>query len=121
MTKSNRREFIALAGTVLTVPAFAIYPENMAIADEAGSTIHHVEIRKFRFSPEVLEVRPGDTIIWTNEDVVPHTATASDKSWDTGSLKKGESRSIVIDAGMTIDYFCRFHPHMKAKLMINVS
>lgn len=37
-----------------------------------------------------LTVRAGDVMVWKNEDVVPHTATA--KGLDTGTIAAGESR-----------------------------
>jgi plastocyanin len=29
-----------------------------------------------RYQPKHLEVRPGDTVRWVNEDAVPHTVTS---------------------------------------------
>lgn len=77
---------------------------------------HQVEIKGFLFVPDSIDVKPGDTITWTNRDLVPHTATASDKSWDTGLINKDESKSIVVSPGMDSDYFCLFHPTMVAKV-----
>lgn len=71
---------------------------------------------KFRFSPAVLTVRPGDKITWTNRDIVPHTATSVDGSWDTGHLDKDASHTIEVAEGMNARYFCRYHPSMKARL-----
>ncbi|HMB48325.1 MAG TPA: cupredoxin family copper-binding protein [Afifellaceae bacterium] len=82
----------------------------------APPTNHEVEIKAFKFVPATLKVSPGDTITWTNRDLVPHTATAHDKSWDTGRIERGKSASITCRQGMATAYFCRFHPAMKAKL-----
>ena len=38
---------------------------------------HVVEIRGMAFHPEALEVRRGDTVVWINRDMVPHTATTA--------------------------------------------
>jgi plastocyanin len=35
-----------------------------------------VEIREFKFEPETLTVHEGDTVVWKNDEIVPHTATA---------------------------------------------
>ena len=80
--------------------------------------VHHVEISGFSFNPEALAVKPGDTIIWTNQDIAPHTATASDNSWDTGTITQGKSKKIRITRDFSPEYFCRFHPQMRAKLQI---
>ena len=79
---------------------------------------HVVRIKAFRFQPAVLSVRAGDRIRWINDDIAPHTATATDESWDTGELKRGEAAEITVRKEMKRSYFCRFHPVMKAKLEI---
>jgi len=85
-------------------------------AHARSSKQHRIAIREFRFTPELLGVKPGDTIIWTNHDIAPHTATAEDKSWDTGTIVKGKSKEILVTKTFSPNYFCRFHPMMKAKL-----
>ena len=95
---------------------------GIATAAHAGnsnvdSTEHVVEITGFKFVPESLTVKAGDTITWINKDIAPHTASADDKSFDTGELKQNESGSITISSDQTITYFCKYHPSMKAKLM----
>ncbi len=79
---------------------------------------HKVEIRSFKFVPNSLIVQPGDTITWINRDIVPHTATAKDKSWDTGRLKKDQGYKLVVTPETSKDYVCRFHPQMKARLAL---
>lgn len=94
-------------GLVLGTSACAAKPVN-----------HRVEIKGFKFIPENLTVRPGDTITWINMDIAPHTATATDKSWDTGILRKGEMKTITVTKGMSLPYYCFYHPSMKAGLKL---
>ena len=75
-----------------------------------------MEIREFEFVPAVLQVSAGDRIVWTNFDIVPHTATAKDESWDTGKLDKGEHAEILVTADFAGGYFCRYHPSMEAEI-----
>ena len=77
---------------------------------------HHVEISQFEFKPSLLEVKHGDTVIFTNRDIVPHTATAADLSWDTGDIASGESKQIKVEKDMYWDYFCKYHVAMKGQL-----
>lgn len=79
---------------------------------------HHVEIQNFLFVPNTIDVKPGDIVTWTNRDIVPHTATASDKSWDTGLINKDESKSVVVSAEMDSNYLCLFHPAMVGKVVV---
>ena len=79
---------------------------------------HVVEIRKFKFIPDEVNVSPGDTIVWINRDIVPHTITATDKSWDSGKIAKAGQWQTVAGKQMPSAYFCRFHPTMKAQFNI---
>ena len=107
---------LAVMALAVTVAGSAIQQSVAAVAVE-----HIVMIKSLKFKPSVLSVQPGDTIKWINQDVVPHTATASDKSWDTGRLNKGESKSLTVTTDMNANYFCRFHPNMKAMLEIKLA
>jgi len=113
------RRLLLIKSAAACVAAVSI-PSSTALAQKGQTQPrkHHVDIRKFAFSPQVLTVAPGDTIIWTNNDVVPHTATALDGSWDTGSISKRGSKSVLVKPDMHLAYFCRFHPMMKAQIEI---
>ena len=50
----------------------------------------------FKFAPDVQSAKTGDRITWVNNDIVPHTATALDKSWDTGTIPKGGSKTVTV-------------------------
>ena len=84
----------------------------------AASQVHEIEIQSFEFKPAHIEVRPGDTIRWTNRDLAPHTATADEIGWDTGELRLGDIGDVVVTQGMETSYFCAFHPHMKGTIEI---
>ncbi len=68
--------------------------------------------------PALVLVKPGDTIIWTNQDIAPHTATVRDNSWDTGVITRGMSKEILVTEKFSPNYFCRFHPMMQAELQV---
>lgn len=118
MKLMTRRD--VLANTAAACSAVVILPMTISKAGASSNLqiTHKVDIRKLKFVPDHLSVKPGDTIVWTNFDIAPHTATADDKSWDTETLKKGQSKSIVVSEVMVTNYFCRFHPHMKANLRV---
>ena len=124
MFNKTRRNVLAGIASGLSVAMLGHGRINQAMADNNDSASHdmpvehHVEILDFEFSPKVLSVKPDDTITWINRDIAPHTATALDKSWDTGEIKNGQSKSIVVRSNMLPDYYCRFHPVMEAKLSI---
>ncbi len=112
----HRRKF--LEGTAAAIAAAVAIPLKpmSAFADEPAN--HLVTIENFTFTPATLTVRIGDRVTWVNTDIVPHTATADDASWDTDTLAFNEQRELVVTEDMLTTYFCRFHPHMTAKLEV---
>jgi plastocyanin len=83
------------------------------------STItHHVDIQGFAFVPARFTVYVGDTIEWTNKDLVPHSATADSKHWDTRMLVNGTSAHIVVTRIGTASFHCLFHPQMKGTVIV---
>ena len=107
----NRRNFVTAA--MASAVAAVIRPEG-AVAEKAVT--HDIAIRRFKFVPASLEVRPGDIIRWTNFDLAPHTATADDGGFDTGTLRKGKSQVVEVTEAHSGSYHCAFHPHMKARI-----
>lgn len=70
-----------------------------------------------KFIPEVLEVAQGDSVIWTNKDIVEHNVfEQSTQSWKSQNLKMGESFSQKI-TGNNFDYICTLHPVMKGRIV----
>jgi plastocyanin len=72
----------------------------------------------FKFVPAKLEVHVGDAVEWINRDFVPHTATADDKTFDTGKLEAGASKRVVMTKAGTFPYTCHFHSGMKGTLVV---
>ena len=89
-----------------------------AITAIATATKSVFEIRSFEFRLETPVVKPGDVIVWVNKDIVPHTATAKDGSWDSGLIESGGEWQMVVTDDMAQAYYCRFHPSMTAELEI---
>src|SRR4051812_6748849 len=68
-------------------------------------------------SPAEATAKVGDTIEWINRDIFAHTATARNGDWDVTMPPKKTVTSVLKKAG-TIEYYCRFHPNMKATLTV---
>lgn len=83
----------------------------------AAAQTHTVRIKNFVFEPARLEVQTGDTIVWTNEDIVPHTATAK-SAFDSKGIEAGKSWRFVAKATGTFAYVCTFHPTMKGEVVV---
>lgn len=71
-----------------------------------------VEIADFAYDPNPVTVQVGGKVIWLNQDSAPHTATAEDGSFDTGTLEEGKLKSETFKQAGTYDYICEVHPDM---------
>jgi LPXTG-motif cell wall-anchored protein len=88
-----------------------------AVAAASGS----VTIADFNFAPATITVNQGDTVTWVNNGPTAHTATASDGSFDTGLLQKGQSGSHTFDQAGTFAYICTPHPFMKGTVVVEAA
>lgn len=71
------------------------------------------------FGPETLTATVGDTIVWTDRDLVPHTATEDRAGgWEVGPMMGGDSGVLVVRTAGMVRYVCRFHPGMHGTLEV---
>ena len=100
---SGRHLVLALTLGLVAVPAHAaaiqIVMENLVVA------------------PAEVSARVGDTIEWVNNDVFVHTATARNGDFDV-NLPPKKTVTLVLSKAGTVEYYCRYHPNMKAVLKI---
>lgn len=75
-----------------------------------------VIIENYKFQPDEITIKSGETITWINKDSVKHTATGD--SFDSGLLSKGSSYQQKFDNAGTYDYICTPHPYMKGKIIV---
>lgn len=98
------------------IPRALLFGAAFLISANAFAADHAVSIKGFKFSPANISVAVGDTVTFTNRDSAPHTATALNGSFNTGTLGKGKSKTVQIANAGTIDYKCNFHGSMKGKI-----
>ena len=87
-------------------------------AAHAEGKVHTVIIEAMRYAPEVIEVNVGDTVVWKNRDAFPHTATAQDRSFDSGEIASEGTWKMTAQKKGVLPYVCTLHPTMKAKLIV---
>jgi plastocyanin len=107
MQSANRR----VCALALALAASAATPTGAW----AGQT---VEIKDFLFGPEALVVPVGTTVVWRNQDIVPHTATAQDAGWDTGDIPGSAEKAHRFERPGRYAYRCRYHPAMNGVIEV---
>jgi len=86
--------------------------------DRAVGRAYRVEIKGMAYALPELTVAPGDTVVWVNRDIVPHTVTADARQFDSGSVGPTAEWSFVVRERGRIPYSCTFHPTMKGVLVV---
>jgi plastocyanin len=76
-----------------------------------------ISMVNLEIAPAEVSAKVGDTIEWVNKDAFAHTATAKNGEWDV-MLPPKKSGSLVLKKAGTFEYYCRFHPNMKATLTV---
>jgi len=71
-----------------------------------------VEIIDFAYDPDPVRIQAGGKVIWANLDSAPHTATAEDETFDTGTIEEGKIKSEIFKEPGTYAYICEIHPTM---------
>ena len=88
-----------------------------AIAVPAQAATIQITMTDLVFAPAEVSAKVGDTIEWINKDVFAHTATARNGDFDVTIAPMKTITSVLKKAG-TVEYYCRYHPNMKAVLTI---
>jgi plastocyanin len=90
---------------------------SLAAPAQAAPKSYRVVIDQLAFGPVPAGLRVGDTIEWVNRDILQHTATARDHSFDVDLAPQAKARIRLTKAGV-IAFYCRYHPGMTGKLSI---
>jgi plastocyanin len=111
-----RRVLVPLWATA--VAAAGVAGVAVLRASAAAPVTHTVSIDATRYEPARLVVHAGDTVVWVNKDVIPHTATARGGAFDSKVLAAGASWRLTAGAAGEIDYACAFHDTMTGRLVV---
>ena len=109
----------ALAALAVSLSAFVrLEAVNTAGAANAAPKVHTILIEGMRYQPQGLTVAVGDTVVWVNRDMVPHTATSASGRFDSNEIAAGKSWTYTVRATGEFAYICTYHPLMKAVLRV---
>lgn len=86
-------------------------------ATSADPRVHTVSMANMRFGAVPADVKLGDIIVWVNNDIVPHTATARNGAFDV-DLAPRQSRRMNVTRPGSFAFYCRYHPAMRGSLNV---
>ncbi len=90
---------------------------TLAMPVSADAATIQITMENLVISPAEASAKVGDTIEWINKDIFAHTATARNGDWDV-MMPPNKTVTSVVNKPGTVEYYCRFHPNMKATLVV---
>ena len=110
----NKIQFFVLA-------IFLVMSVILVMIPSASAEDHDVSITDdMKFNPEDLTINVEDTVTWTNNDGMGHTATSTDgpASFDSGNIAAGATWSFTFTEAGTYNYKCDYHSSMTASITV---
>jgi quinohemoprotein ethanol dehydrogenase len=77
-----------------------------------------LQVGDYYFLPNRVQVAVGDTLTFENDGSVVHTATASDKSFDTGDIQPNTATPVTFNTAGTYNFNCSPHPWMIGQVIV---
>jgi plastocyanin len=102
---------------VVFIAAGIYWADRYATPTLAGGPTS-VAIVDFRFEPPTLTVRRGTTVSWSNNDALEHSVFATDRSFVSGKLGRGDTYQFTFDSPGDVTYICGFHPEMSGTIHV---
>ncbi|AKB19919.1 MULTISPECIES: cupredoxin family copper-binding protein [unclassified Methanosarcina] len=106
----------------LSTPVEGIDEGEIAGTVEAATgtrdDIIDVKIQGYKYIPQNLTVKVGQTVKWTNNDTVLHDVVGS--GIESEYLQKGEAFTYTFEKEGTYQYICTIHPWMEGKVIVEV-
>jgi plastocyanin len=94
--KISRREVLASCFVSLASPSWGANPQ-----------VHRIGVHKLAFGPAPDGLDVNDIVEWTNSDILRHTATATDGSFDI-DLPGGATGRTILKRVSGVTSICRF-------------
>jgi plastocyanin len=109
---------LGVAGALVCAVVLASCAESERTPDRPPAKTHTVVMEGMVFQPNAITVTAGDTIVWVNKDMVPHSATSESAGFDSKVIQPNGSWRTRVEQVGSFDYVCSFHPMMTAKLQV---
>jgi plastocyanin len=115
---------------VMVVSFVVFYPDASApspptnankYAKITGTPVYanQVSIQDYTFTPRIISITRGTTVIWTNNDTVMHSVVFDDHSFtSSGILNQGSSFSFAFDKVGQYAYHGGVYPNAVGKIIV---
>jgi plastocyanin len=87
------------------------------VSVSAQAATIEISMENLVIAPAELSAEVGDTVEFINRDIFAHTATARNGDFDV-TMPPKKTVTLVLKKAGTVEYYCRFHPNMRAVLNV---
>jgi plastocyanin len=77
-----------------------------------------VKIDNFAFSPNLVRLKKGTNVTWTNHDDIPHSIVLQALQVRSHPMDTDGSFSYRFEKPGVFNYICGLHPHMKGQVVV---
>lgn len=119
--------WLAAAIAAMLVPISTLAPAY-AVEIAADITFGSSSKTTEAFAPNPLNIDSGDTVVWTNKDLQPHTVTSGSDAQPDGKFDSSPGFNPLILSQATFShtfetvgkfsYYCALHPHMIGTVIV---
>jgi len=89
--------------------------EEEETSSDATAQQFNIDIENIAYSQKTINIKVGDTVIWTNLDSEQHTVTSiGGNELNSVTLNVGDTFSHTFNSEGTFNYDCTFHPGISA-------
>ena len=92
---------------------------SAGLALAANGSVSIVEDQgQYKYSPANVTVQAGSKVVWSNNSDAPHTVTADDSAFDSGSFNENGTFEQTFSTPGEFGYHCTIHSYMQAKVTV---
>jgi plastocyanin len=104
---------------LLAVAVLTLLPCSTSQAAAAAKPVTHtITIEGMQFKPADVKIKAGDSVVWVNADMFPHTVTSKADAFDSHQIDAGKSWKFRAAAAGEFPYVCSLHPTMQGMLRV---
>ncbi len=94
-----------------------MFPTHTSTTEALSGDVQ-VTIQALQFGPEVIKVKAGSTVHWTNNDNHEHIIVADDGSFSSGTMQNGDEFAFTFNTAGMFAYHCGIHVLMKGTVIV---
>jgi plastocyanin len=110
-TREVEPEIVVTPTTIPATPTNTPVPPTATpvVEDEPADQVFEVNITDSAFQPRELTIPAGASVLWQHIGNFPHTVTADDGTFNSGTLQNGDTFRRTFSEPGRYPYYCEIH------------